>query len=457
MKYCSLPFEGLYVYPNGDVRVCGWTYECIGNLLEDDFDHIWHSEKAERIRDSIRDGSFCLCNQSACQFCINDNFEELEKEEFNKRTVAAKYPTVIDAAYDYICNHACPSCRNGLFIPDQDYINKIVRLQESLLPLLNQASFVSLNGNGDLFASKYLMELIQKLRPSNPNFQIAIQTNGVLFNEKNWNKIKHLQSSHIGITVTPNSFEPLTYKYLSGGFDNLDKLIQNLSFMKKLREEGKIDSFDISIVVQDRNYRELPQFVTRCIEEFDCNRVVIKPIFYWFALTHEEYWFKDILNPKHPYFEEYMEILKDPILKHPKVYFWGGDDIHEEKDYPSISYKTYFEGFAKLIKNENPKKMLEESMIKKGYNKVAIYGTNEMAEILFYLLAGTKVKIEGFIDRDAKTSKFCGLEVQKMEDFDPNIAETIIVSNFVFMENIERDLRFRNYKGRLIPYCDLLD
>ena len=34
MKFCERPFNQAYIFPNGDVRACGWTYECIGNLIE---------------------------------------------------------------------------------------------------------------------------------------------------------------------------------------------------------------------------------------------------------------------------------------------------------------------------------------------------------------------------------------------------------------------------------------
>ncbi len=456
MKYCKYPFEGLYVYPNGDVRVCGWTYECIGNILEEDFESIWYGKKAEKIRDSIRDGSFRLCNQVACQFCANDKHEELDEEEFKKRTTVVNLPKEIDAAYDYICNHSCPSCRHEMFKVDEEYIKRIKKMQEVLYPILNQARVVSLNGNGDLFASPYVMDLIERLQPTDSEFQLAIQTNGVLFNEKNWGKLKHLQDKNISVSVTPNSFDRLTYKYLSGGHDNVDTMIENLHFISELRKAGKVKRLVLSIVVQDRNYRELPEFVHRCLEEFECDSVIIKPIFYWFALTQEEYWFKDILNPRHPYFKEYMEILKDPILKAPKVFFWGGDNIHEEKDHPATSYKTYFDGFAKILKEENPKQALEKAIKNRGYNKVAIYGVNDMSEALFNLLKGTEIEVTTFVDRYAKVDEFCGLNVQKMDDFKPEATDFMIVSNYVFLENIERDLRFRNYKGELVPYCNLI-
>lgn len=456
MKFCPRPFKQAYIFPNGDVRACGWTYQCIGNLVENSMEDIWSSEQAEKVRDAVRDGSFSLCNKVACPYLANDTLPDMEAEVFERATKATALPVEFNAAYDYICNHSCPSCRHEIFKPDDQYKKNMEIITEKLIPIMDKANSISADGNGDCFASPYIMDMLKRIQPEKEKCQIQLETNGVLCDEEHWEKLEHLFNRDITITVTPNSFDRRTYKYLSGGHDNLDKLIENLHFLSRLRKEGKIKKFDISIVVQDTNYRELPDFVKRCIDEFECDTVVIKPIFYWFALTHEEYWFKDILNPKHPYFNEYMEVLKDPILKHPKVFFWGGDQVHEAKDHPATSFKVYFDAFAEILKREDPSKALELALVSKEAKEVALYGVNDMSEMLFNLLKKSNIKVKAFVDRYAKVDTFCGLNVQKMQDFQPDMFDTIIVSNFIFMENIERDLRFRKFDGNLIAYCDLL-
>ena len=455
MKYCSRPFKQLYVFPNGDVRACGWTYECIGNILEKSIEEVWNSNEAELIRDTIRDGSYSLCNKVVCPYLSNDGLQDMTEDEFKKKTIAEKLPTEVNAAYDYICNHSCPSCRHEMFKPNEEYIKNIKIISDKLVPVINQADSTSTDGNGDCFASPYIMDMLQRIKPQRNKFLLQLETNGVLCDENHWEKIRHLDKSDIQITVTPNSFERLSYKYLSGGHDNLNTLVKNLNFIKSLRKEGKIERFQIAIVVQDRNYRELPSFVQRCLEEFECDRVIIRPIYYWFALTKEEYWFKDILNPKHPYFKEYMEILKDPIFKDERIYFWA-DHIHEEQEHPYYSYKIYFDAFSKLLSNSELQKLLERKMIEKGYNNIAIYGVNENAKMLFELLKNTQIQINGFIDKYATVKEFCGIHVDKFDTVKIDMVETVLVSNFIFLENITRDLRFLGFKGNIIPFTELL-
>lgn len=458
MKVCELAFKQAYIYPNGDVKVgCGWTYQCVGNLLESSLEEIWNGEMANKVRQTILDGSYSCCNKVACPHCANDSLPDLTEEEVDKIKAVGKVPTEFDAAFDYICNHACPSCRHEVFCPSKEYLSNMETIIEKCYDAFVHADLLLLNGNGDCFASNKIMDLLSNLSPENDNFKLELQTNGALCDTKHWQKIEHLEKYGIDIIVTPNSFERQTFKYLSGGFDNVDKVIQNLYFLKELRKENRIKKFDISIVVQDTNYKELPAFVHRCIEDFECDRVIVKPVYYWFALTPEEYWFKDILNPKHPYFNDYMEVLKDPILQHEKVFFWGGaKNIHKEKEHPAHNFKMYFDVFANIMKNDEPEQALEKALLKKGCDRVALYGVNDMSQMMYRLLKKTRIQVVGFIDRDAKVDEFCGMKVTKFDTYDPEMVDTILVSNFAFLSNITKDLRFREFKGQIIPFDEIL-
>jgi hypothetical protein len=51
-------------------------------------------------------------------------------------------------------------------------------------------------------------------------------------------------------------------------------------------------------------------------------------------MSDEVYWFKDVLNPLHPYHPEYLEILQDPTVRGLGVRNFGGDSTHEARPYP---------------------------------------------------------------------------------------------------------------------------
>ena len=47
------------VRPNGDVSVCCFTYKpVLGNLHDNSFSEIWHSEKAEALRELVKKGEY---------------------------------------------------------------------------------------------------------------------------------------------------------------------------------------------------------------------------------------------------------------------------------------------------------------------------------------------------------------------------------------------------------------
>ncbi len=66
---CNLGKEAVEVNQLGDVYLC-YFYESIGNIFSDSLFDIWHSEKADRIREKIR-----ACRQN-CNLLINCYFEE---------------------------------------------------------------------------------------------------------------------------------------------------------------------------------------------------------------------------------------------------------------------------------------------------------------------------------------------------------------------------------------------
>lgn len=217
MKYCERPFQHVYIMPNGDVRCCSWTTKTLGNLLENTLEEVWNSAAAEELRESVRDGSFRFCRQRSCPRCENNSLAEIDEASEGDKLLPLDRPVEFNCAIDYICNHSCPSCRKEVFVPDQKYIDNMKRIIEMLKPYLPTAKFLSTDGQGDCFASPYVMEMLESFKPVNPDLKITLETNGVLFDEEHWNRIKHLAGHYIRCVVTANSFQRATYKYLGGG------------------------------------------------------------------------------------------------------------------------------------------------------------------------------------------------------------------------------------------------
>jgi sulfatase maturation enzyme AslB (radical SAM superfamily) len=66
-QYCLSPFVMIEVTLNGNVRMCGchgWMSTTIGNLKETTLKEMLMSDLAQKIRQSIIDGSYVYCNEN---------------------------------------------------------------------------------------------------------------------------------------------------------------------------------------------------------------------------------------------------------------------------------------------------------------------------------------------------------------------------------------------------------
>lgn len=457
MKFCNNPFKKVHLDPGGGVRVCSWTDESIGNVLKEDFKEIWHGEKANKIRESIMDGSYKYCRAISCPYLENDSLPDIDGEELEREKIPTEVPVSYSVACDFTCNHSCPSCRDEVFCGSKEYKENLEKELDIILPYLQKAENIVTCGNGDIFSSKQMMDMLEKLKPENKDCKIQFETNGALFDEKRWDRIKHLGEYELLVTITPNSFEEHTFKYLNGGHDSLKEVLHNLAFIKELKSKGMVNEIEISMVMQDRNFWELPDFARRCIEEFDADRVVVKPLYKWFNLSEDNYWHKDVLNPLHPYHAEYLEMIKDPYLQNnDKVFFWGANNLHPAQKHPAYRYKEQLDIISRLVDCKNLNVRLKKYFENLNVSKLYIYGDMEISSIIYNILSEA-IEIEAFIARDIKRKQICGLDVISVCDYTCKPDDVILVLNYPFFANIKRDFDFAGFTGRLIRLDDLVD
>lgn len=456
MKFCEKPFNTLRIDPCGDVRLCGWLRQYIGNLVTDGVEEIWTSERAEKVRDSIRNGTFEYCQPESCPFLQNDSLPDLEEKEFTTRAVRTERPEFVDAACDYTCNHSCPSCRAGIFVGDENYKSELDIVINKLYPFIDTAKHFMTDGQGDAFASPYIMKMLERIHPADETCIVGIETNGALFDERHWERIKHLGNYDLRVTVTPNSFEPTTFKYLNGGHNTYENVMHNLAFIRDLRRQGKVKRFAISMVIQDRNFWEFPSFVKRCLEEFEADEVVAKPLYYWFGISEEMHWFKDVFNPQHPYHAELLKMMQDPILEDKRVFFWGAHNLHESKAHPAYRYRDFLNMGTQLLTDDAVAKRLKDYFANMGQDEVYVYGDIDFSELFIAALKKAGIGIKGIIARDIKRKEISGIPVTCLCDYKPENSDAVVVLAYYFFRQIKRDFGFYGHTCNLIRLDELM-
>lgn len=310
-----------------------------------------------------------------------------------------------------------------------------------------------MNGQGEFLANPSFIKFLENLRPEREDFHINFETNGILFDEAHWDRFSHLGDYYISATVTLNSLQREVYRYLTGGFDQLDRELSNLRFLSKLRREGKFNQLSVSIVIQDCNFWEVPEYIRTFTEseEYTIDSIVMKPLYKWFKMDEETYWFKNILNPLHPYHKEYLKILADDCWKHPKVYDWGCHNIREAMPHPLKQEEIYRELLTEIYSNEkgvSPVEYVKERLEKLGGKRIGFYGKNEFSQTFAKLLrdAGAEVFQLTWVPED------CQGEFPKVakQDFKPEMADAMIIIDFFKGSYWFNDLRALGYQGPLV-------
>ncbi len=385
MKYCHQFYDYLYLdHYNGQIYLCPWMIPqetCIGNLNHDSIEDAYHSDFANHLRATMDDQTFRYCRMEACPHLQNNGLPDISEEEYARLEREGCTPKIINLACDFVCNQSCETCRKDVFVPPPDYAERLRAIRDKIAPYLDKAERITASGHGDPFASPYMMDILENLHPSNPDLSILLETNGVFFDEAHWERIKHLSDFRLEVTITINSFDEHTYRHISRG-GIYKKMLHNLEFVSHLRKKGDIKFLTNTLVIQDRNFREIPSFIKRSFKDYAFDQVQLRPVYQWGTMDEDVFWFKDVLNPLHPYHEEYLEILRDPALRDPRVYNFGGETEHPARPYPSRAGGPF-----------------PCDAVKRG-SRIVVYGAGQIGQaVVRQLKEGRGYTIVGWVDK----------------------------------------------------------
>lgn len=459
MKFCKRPFNSTYMAPDGEVWPCSWMHCTIGNLYEQDLGEIWNSKGAKQARDSILDGTFAFCRKTSCPFLEREDLPDLSDDEIKEQGVVSDTPLFMNIANDRICNIACTTCRTSIYCPKEGEREKIDGALERLIPYANKAKTINLNGQGEFLANPSYLKFLEKLRPENKDFQISFETNGILFDREHWERFSHLAQFDLRVNVTLNSIRKEVFRYLTGGFDKFSQLMDNLKFLSSLRREGKINELNLAMVVQESNFWEIPNYVETFSksEVFSVDQITLRPVYRWFGMGDETYWFKNILNPMHPYHKEYLKILADDCWNDPKVYDWGCHNIREAMPHPLKQEEIYRKILSRVYNNEeglSPVEYLRKCVDRLGAKRIGFYGKNEFSLEFAKLLKETGVEIFQL----TWVSEDCEGEFKKVakQDFKPDMADAMLIIDFFKGSYWFKDLRALDFKKEILTVKELV-
>ena len=330
-KFCHKPFEHLEPHPNGSCSLCcySWLPHYAGKLdKETSVKDVFNSEIVKNVRASILDGSFKYCNHQLCPHIQNESLP-------NKDEITNKYlrniidnniidglkPRFYNLCYDVSCNLSCPSCRKQKISHNKGpAYERSFEIQQRIIeevfsePHKNYC-FISVTGSGDPFGSKLFRDLLFNVDGRNfPNVFFNLQTNGVMFTPKYWDKMEKIQKNINTVIVSYDAGTEETYNITRRG-GNWNKLQKNMEFLSSLRKNKKgINDLRIDFVVQKHNYKEMP-LVVEIGKKLKVDTVYFSRIINWGTFNEEEFDSHAIWKSTHPEFKDYLKVMENPILK----------------------------------------------------------------------------------------------------------------------------------------------
>lgn len=330
--FCRNPFQEFFVTQEGDVHACcpSWLPLRLGNLNENSFEEVWNSRWAQRLRETMYDGTFRYCVESACPHLSGDAGPMSAIDEIpdpKLREIVAQEKTVLDEgprrmviSYDPTCNLECPSCRCGYKVAKGEEFSSAERLHQRVLgsAFLANAEVLWLPGNGEAFSSRIYRNLLRTWDTARfPHLGLHLLTNGLLLTEGMWATIKQAHPAIRDLKVSVNATRPDTFAEIQKGGD-FHKLLENLRFMQQLRARGELEVFILSFVVQARNFREMKEFVLLA-KELGADSAVFSTLVNWGTFDDPAFTSRAVNLPSHPDHAELIELLRDPIFNDPIV------------------------------------------------------------------------------------------------------------------------------------------
>lgn len=333
-KKCLEPFRNIAILPRGEVYTCCSAFlkhdYYIGNIFHDEFDDIWNSERALKLRYSVSNGDFEYC-QSTCKFLCNekDKFSSTdasfpivsrEKSDFcesYKNCRIEKTPEIISLSCDKSCNLYCSSCRSSREVLNKEESDNLYRkLMQVVRPMLKNCKVLDGLASGDLFASNACSQFYKTLSIQEfPDLKLSIITNIQLLTPAKWDEFKNLHDFPLKLIVSVDGACKGTYEKLRRGA-KWETLVDNLMFFKEWRRlpENKIEKLSLNFIIQKDNFTEIESFC-HFAESVGANSVWFQQITNWGTYTNDDFMSVNVFDKKNEHYSEAIANLKSVLEK----------------------------------------------------------------------------------------------------------------------------------------------
>ncbi len=118
-------------------------------------------------------------------------------------------------------------------------------------------------------------------------------------------------------------------------YESFERLLENLEFISQLRNNGPLEHVKISMVVQENNFMEMPDFL-QIGKHYNFDSVFFVYLVNWGTFSEEEYIDRAIHLPGHPSHSKLIDMLKNVIFYDPIIHLGNLSGLIPNKNYVRI-------------------------------------------------------------------------------------------------------------------------
>lgn len=91
------------------------------------------------------------------------------------------------------------------------------------------------------------------------------------------------------------------------------RLMKNLAFISNLRKKGELRQVRLILIVQNENFLQIPDFI-KLTKQFCFDNASFSMILPW-SQSKKEYEDKNIGSSEHPLHQDFLQVLRDSLLR----------------------------------------------------------------------------------------------------------------------------------------------
>jgi len=248
---CNIPFYTIVVDYLGNCLLCdcdGWLPIPVGKVQDfNSIEEVLSSTTAKMLQDDVASGNFMWC---AIDHCGIRNQNKIKQR------------VMLTINIDDSCNLQCPSCRRDSVMltsgAEYDYRLQSANTILNWLEKYNHPIHITMSGNGDPLASLIMRPIIKNFQPKDHQ-TFTLFTNGLLI-KKQINEGMPIFNAITEFKISVDAGSKEIYEDVRRP-GRWEVLLENFDYLKSV---GKNALVQLNFAVQNKNYKDIPNFVELC-------------------------------------------------------------------------------------------------------------------------------------------------------------------------------------------------